>query len=92
MPRKKLDTIDLEEFECRLDANNERMRLEILELEEHNRKWEALIARKGAFLARLDQTIVEMEHEDAEIAEMEKELPPLRRNVRRRQPISPVLQ
>jgi len=38
MPRKKLDTIDYEEFEHRLAANNERQRLELRELEEHNRQ------------------------------------------------------
>jgi|GEM_PF-1769027 len=92
MPRKKLDTIDYEEFERRLAANDERMRLELLELEEHNRKWETLIARKEAYLARLDQTIAEMEREEAEIEALEKELPSLRRNVRRRQPIAPVMQ
>lgn len=29
MPRKKLDTIDLEEFNRRLDASNERKRMEL---------------------------------------------------------------
>lgn len=92
MPRKKLDTIDYEEFERRLATNNERMRLEILELEEYYLNWEALIARKEAFLARLDQAISDMEQEEAVIAALEKELPPLRRIIRRRQSISSMVQ
>ena len=92
MPIQHYEALTPEEFDKRLEASNERKRLEILELEEYHRKWEALIARKEAYLAHLDQTIAEMEREDAEIAAMKKELPPLRRKGRRHQPISPVLQ
>lgn len=92
MSVEKFEALTPEEFDKRLETSNEQKRPEIIELEERTRKWEALIARKEAFLARLQQTLAEIEREDDEIAAMEKELPPLRRKGRRRQPVSPVLQ
>ncbi len=88
MPRKKLDTIDYEEFERRLAANNERMRLELEQKEEELRKLQIFAARKDAFLVRLDQTIADIEREENELAVMEKELPSLRRPGRKRQTVS----
>lgn len=83
MPAKRFVPLTPEEFDKRLEASNERKMVEILELQERIRQWEALIARKEAFLARLDQTIAEIEREDQEIAAIEKELPPLRGKSRR---------
>ena len=92
MPVERFEALTPEEFEKRLEANNERLRLELLELEERQRKREDIIARKEAMLQRLEQTLADIEREENEIAAMEKELPPLRRKGRRRQPASPVLQ
>lgn len=92
MPVERFEALTPAEFDERLEANNERLRLELLALEQRRRKREEIIARKEAMLQRLEQALAEIEQEENEIAVMEKELPPLRRKERRRQPISPVLQ
>lgn len=54
MPRRKLDTITREEFDRRLDAHNERMRLEL-------EQKEAELARVEQLLTHYEQTLSEME-------------------------------
>lgn len=84
MPRRKLDTIDREEFDRRLDASNERLRLELIEAEERLRKMEMVVVRKEVLLERLEQTLAEIEREEQEIAALEKEIS-VRRPMRARQ-------
>lgn len=54
MPRRKLDTITREEFDRRLDAYNERMRLEL-------QQKEAELARVEQLLTYYEKTLDEIE-------------------------------
>lgn len=54
MPRKKLDTIDLEEFNRRLDANNERKQIEL-------DRQEAKLAQVEQLLTRYENALDEIE-------------------------------
>lgn len=56
MPRKKLDSIDLEEFNRRLDANNERKRMEL-------GRREAKLDQVEQLLSYYDITLEEIEAE-----------------------------
>ena len=53
MPVERFEPLTPEEFEKRLEASNERLRPELLELEERQRKRKEIIARKEAMLQRL---------------------------------------
>ena len=83
--KPKRDThITVEEFEKRLIASNERARQEIATMEENLRQLDESIARKEAFIKKLDQIIADAEKEEAEITAAEKQMRPVRTALRRR--------
>ena len=86
MAPRTLDTISSEEFDKRIDANNERLEQEVAEAQERVQRLEALIARKAMFVQRLEQVWTEIEREENEIATLENGLRPLRVAGRRRSP------
>ena len=57
MPRKKLDTIDFEEFERRLDANNERKHLELDRREAKLDQVEQLLSHYEAALDEIETDV-----------------------------------
>ncbi len=63
-----LETISLEEFDRRIESNNERLRQELAEAQERVQRLEALLARKEVFSQRLTQILTEIECEENEIA------------------------
>ena len=68
----------LEEFDKRLEAANERLRLELAEAQERVRGLEELLARKEAFYRRLQQILLEIERDESEITALENRLRPRR--------------
>jgi hypothetical protein len=77
-----LDAITRQEFDHRLDAANARLRQELADAKERVRLLDELIRRKEAFVQKLDRVLAEIEHDEADIAAVERELRP-RRSVRR---------
>lgn len=90
MPVERFEPLTPEEFDQRLEASNERLRLELIEAEERLRKREIIVARKEPMLRYLDQTLADIEREENEIAALEKELPSPHRPARRPQPLTSV--
>ena len=84
MAASKLDTIPCEEFEKRLDTNNERLRQELVEAQERVQRLELLVARKESFAQHLTHILTEIKREEDEIAAMEKGLRVTRGADRRR--------
>ena len=74
MATSKLETITHEEFEKRLDTNNERLRQELVEAQERVQRLELLVARKESFALHLTHVLTEIEREEDEIAALEKGL------------------
>ena len=68
------ETISPKEFDDRLDRSNERLRQELMEAQQRVQRLESLIARKETFSKRLDQVLLEIEREEAEIAALESGL------------------
>lgn len=82
------ETIDSEEFDQRLTAANDRLRLELTEAEERVRKLDALLRQKEAFSLKLDGILAELERDEAEIAAAENELAPRHRRTKRRRTVT----
>lgn len=82
------ETISREEFDKRLDDNNERLRLELAETQKRVQRLEELLARKEAYSQRLTQILTEMEREENEIAALEEGLR-LRKSAERGRPREP---
>ena len=86
MAANKQETVTLETFDKRLDANNARLRQELVATQARVQQLEALIARKADFNQRLTQVLTEIEREENEIAALEKGLRPVRMTTRRSLP------
>ena len=84
MAAKKHETVTLEEFDRRLEQNNERLQQELVVAQERVARLEALIARKQAFSQRLTEVLAEIEREENEIAAMEQGVRLPRRTARPR--------
>lgn len=67
MATQALNTITREEFDIRIDANNARLKQELVESQERVQQLEALIVRKELFAQRLDQILLEVECAETEI-------------------------
>lgn len=83
MATPALETISLEEFDRRIEANNERLLHELAAAQERVRKLENLLVRKQVFSQRLTQMLAEIEREENEIAALENGLRSPRTSARR---------
>ena len=83
MAAPMLEEISKEEFDRRIDLNNERLRNELAEAQERVKQLEILLARKEAFAQRLSQIMTEIEREENEIADLERSLRISRKGRRR---------
>jgi hypothetical protein len=87
MVSSKLETITREEFEKRLDSNNDRLRQELAEAQERVQRLELLVSRKESFAQHLTHVLTEIEREEDEITALEKGLRVSRGPDRRRRPL-----
>lgn len=91
MAGEDCEGITLEEFDRRLEASTERLAREAAETQERIVRLEALLARKEAFARRLDQMLAEIEHEETEIAALERGVRAGRATPKRQRPTTRIL-